>query len=269
MATIQLDDLPLWYHEQGSPTGDPVVLLHSAFVDSRMFDVALPHLDVHFRVLTFDRRAHGHTPDVGGPLSYELMARDTIAFLERVVNGPAHLVGHSDGANVALLVAMRRPDLVRKLVPISGNFHHEGLLPGVLEGFGEEDALRYLGTNYGAVSPDGEQHFPTVVDKVLRMAGTQPTLTEADLARITARTLVVAGDDDAMSLEHTVALYRAIPDAELAIVPRASHLLVVERPAEVYGLVNTFLTTAEPPPPTRQPIRRARQVSQPDRSASR
>jgi pimeloyl-ACP methyl ester carboxylesterase len=69
---------------------------------------------------------HGRTPDVPGAMSFERMAGDTIAFLDTVVGGPAHLVGWSDGAVVALLVALMRPELVRKLVFVAGVFHHDG-----------------------------------------------------------------------------------------------------------------------------------------------
>ncbi|MFC4122713.1 alpha/beta fold hydrolase [Nonomuraea zeae] len=254
MANIRLGDVPTWYEELGE--GEPLVLLHGGFVDSRMFAPALPVLDDRFRVFTVDRRGHGRTSDVEGPISYELMAQDMIAFLEQVVGGPAHLVGHSDGANVAMIVAMRRPDLVRRLVLVSGNYHHDGIVPGVLEGFTDEGVLQLLAPRYGEVSPDGEKHFPVVVEKLLRMVFEEPTLTEDDLGRITGRTLVVAGDDDAVTLEHTIALYRAIPDAELAIVPGTSHLLVVEKPDQVYTLIADFL--ANDPVPTWQPIRRAR-----------
>ncbi|WP_020666053.1 alpha/beta fold hydrolase [Amycolatopsis nigrescens] len=255
MANIQLGDVLTWYDDHGDQDSEPVVLLHSAFVDSRMFAPALPRLGERFHVFTVDRRGHGRTPDVDGPITYELMAQDMIAFLEKVVEGPAHLVGHSDGAIVAMIVALRRPDLVRKLVLISGNFRYDGLVPGVLEGFADEVVLDVLGPRYGQVSPDGEAHFPVVVRKLLRMAAQEPTLTEGDLADISARTLVAAGDDDAVTLEHTIALYRAIPDSELAIVPGTSHLLVMEKPDEVYALVTDFLVND--PILTRQPIRRA------------
>ncbi|MEV5687586.1 alpha/beta hydrolase [Streptomyces sp. NPDC052164] len=251
MAIIQLGEVATWYDEQGD--GEPVVLLHGGFVDSRMFVPALPVLD-GLRVITVDRRGHGHTPDVHGPLSYDVMADDMIAFLEKAVGGPAHLVGHSDGANVAMIVAMRRPDLVQRLVLISGNFRHDGLVPGVLDGFAE--AVPYLGARYGEVSPDGQEHFPVVVDKLLRMARSEPNLTEDDLGRIASRTLVMSGDDDAVTLEHTIALYRAIPESELAVVPGTSHLLVMEKPEPVYRAILDFLTTN--PTQTRQPIRRAR-----------
>ncbi|MFG1796097.1 alpha/beta fold hydrolase [Nocardia sp. NPDC049149] len=250
---VQLGEVRAWYDETGD--GEPVLLLHGGFVDSRSFEPAVAGLAEHFRVYRMDRRGHGRTPDVAGPMSYDLMAQDTIAFLDTVVGGAAHLVGYSDGAIVAMLVALRRPDLVRKLVSISGNFHRDGLLPGVLDGFAHEEPMQRLAARYGEVSPDGEAHFRVVADKLIRMAQAEPTLTEAELATIASRTLVLAADDDAMSLEHTIALYRAIPDSELAIIPGASHLLVVEKPTEVYRLVTIFLTTDATQ--TFQPIRRA------------
>ncbi|WP_174562540.1 alpha/beta fold hydrolase [Nocardia acidivorans] len=252
MVNIQLGDVAAWYDVHGD--GESVVLLHGAFVDSRMFAPAMPSLVGRFRVYTNDRRGHGHTPDVDGPLSYEVMAEDTIAFLEKVVGEPAHLVGHSDGANVALLVALRRPDLVRKLVLISGNFHYDGIIPGVLDDFEDESVQRYLAGNYGEVSPDGEDHFPIVARKLAEMWETQPDLTPEDLQVLPTRTLVMSGDDDSVSLEHTIALYRTIPDSELAVIPGTSHLLVMEKPNEVYPLIADFL--AKDPIPTRQPIRR-------------
>lgn len=255
MSTARIDDVTFWYETHGDPEGEPVLLLHGGFVDSRMFAPALPVLGDRFSLVTVDRRGQGRTPDPGGPLSYELMARDTIGFLEEVVRRPAHLVGYSDGANVAMLVALRRPDLVGKLVLISGDHHHEGLVPGAMDGFADESVVRALGPRYAEVSPHGEEHFPVVVGKLLRMAAAGPTLTPDDLAALSRRALVMAGDDDAVTLEHTIAQYRAIPDADLAVVPHASHLLVMEKPEQVYGLVADFL--AGEPAATRQPIRRA------------
>ncbi|MFC8046685.1 alpha/beta fold hydrolase [Nocardia sp. NPDC057353] len=253
MANIELGTVPTWFDVRGD--GDPVVLLHGGFVDSRTFAAALPLLISRFQVYRMDRRGHGHTPDVPGPLSYAALAADLVAFLERVVGGPAHLVGHSDGANLALRVALERPDLVRRLVLISGNHHVDGVLPGVLDGFEDEAAMAYLAAKHGEVSPDGEEHFPELARKVIELGRNEPSYTDGDLAGVAARTLVMAGDDDMITLEHTIAQYRAIPDAELAIVPGTSHLLVVEKPELVYRLVGEFLGTD--PVPTRQPARRA------------
>ncbi|GAA2060251.1 alpha/beta hydrolase [Catenulispora yoronensis] len=254
MANIQLNDVTTWYDVHGEGDGEPVLLLHSGFVDSRMFTPVLPFFVGDFRVYTVDRRGHGRTPDVEGPYSYETMADDVIAFLDKVVGGPAHLVGHSDGADVALLVALKRPDLVRRLVLISGLFHYDGNLPGTLVDFDEQTQSR-MSARHGEVSPDGEEHFPVIARKVLELAATEPTLTSEDLRAVTARTLVMGGDDDTVSLEHTIALYRGIPDSELAIVPGTSHLLVLEKPDAVYSLVAEFLTAQ--PTPTFMPVRRA------------
>jgi pimeloyl-ACP methyl ester carboxylesterase len=177
-----------WYDEHGEREAAPLVLLHPGGADARAFAPNIDALAARFHVFTPGRRGHGHTPDVEGPISYELMADDTIAFLEAVVGGPAPLVGCSDGATVALLVALRRPDL----------------------------------------------------------------------KDVSSRTLVMVGDDDEVSLEHAIALYRGVPDAELAVVPGSSHGLLVEKPALCNTIVVGFLTTD--PAPTLAPIRRASRV---------
>ena len=101
MATyIRLNGVPTWYDEHGQ--GEPLVLLHPGGADVRAFAPNLDALAAHFHVLTPDRRGHGHSPDVDGPITYEPMAQDTIAFLEAVVGGSAHLAGCSDGMPVAL-----------------------------------------------------------------------------------------------------------------------------------------------------------------------
>src|ERR1700733_14604741 len=129
MSYADVEGVKTWYEDRGS--GDPLVLLHGGFSDASEFGGTIPALAEHFHVFTPDRRGHGHTPDIPGPISYALMAGDTVAFLDSLKIGRSHLVGHSDGANVALLVALARPDLVDRLVLISGNFHHDGLAADV------------------------------------------------------------------------------------------------------------------------------------------
>jgi len=121
---VQLGALKTWYGKHGS--GDPLVLMHGDLVDSRFFEPNLGALAERFHVYTPERRGRGHSPDLPGPITYQLMADDTIAFLEAVVGEPADLVGHSDGAFVAMLVAMQRPELVKPLVMISGGFNKSG-----------------------------------------------------------------------------------------------------------------------------------------------
>lgn len=250
-AYIDLNGVRTWYDRHGD--GKPVVLLHpgGAGVDSRAWGPNLDAIATHFRVFTPERRGHGRTRDVEGPISFELMARDTIAFLETVVAEPAHLVGCSDGAIVALLVALRRPDLVRRLVFVAGVFHRDGWAPGTLDGSPPE----FLARLYAELSPDGPGHYPVVVAKLERMHAEEPTLSAADLGAVRNRTLVMIGDDDEVTLEHATALYRGLPDGELAVIPGTSHGLLVEKPELCNPIMLDFLTND--PVPTMAPIRRA------------
>jgi pimeloyl-ACP methyl ester carboxylesterase len=259
---VELGPTRTWYDERGE--GDPLVLLHGGSSDARFFDRNVDALASRFRVFTPERRGHGHTPDVEGPITYELMTQDTIAFLETVVGGPAHLVGHSDGAVVAMLLAMHRPDLANLLVLVSGGFNREGLVPGADGDLDVDEVVAFVGPSYGEVSPDGEDHFRVVTEKIAVMASQEPALAASDLQAVTSRTLVMFSDDDLMSLEHAVAMYYALPDAELAIVPGTSHFLLREKPALCNAIIVDFLTAD--PVVTVAPIRRW--TSQPDQTAS-
>jgi pimeloyl-ACP methyl ester carboxylesterase len=242
-----------WYEQRGE--GEPLVLLHpgGAGVDARAWGPNVPALVDRFTVFTPERRAHGRTPDVDGPITFELMADDTISFVDAVVGDRVHLVGCSDGAIVALLVALRRPDLVRKLVFIAGVFHRDGWVPGVVDP--DNTPPKFLEHSYGELSPDGPEHYPVVVAKLAKMHVEGPTLTVPDLNRIKPRTLVMIGDDDEVRLEHAIELYRSLPDGELAITPGTSHGLLVEKPTLCNTLIIDFLKTD--PAPTLAPIRRA------------
>jgi pimeloyl-ACP methyl ester carboxylesterase len=253
---VQLGTVRTWYDDHGD--GEPLVLMHGGLTDSRFLEPNLGPLVERFHVYTPDRRGHGRTPDVDGPITYQLMADDTIRFLEQVVGGPAHLVGHSDGAVVAMLVAMQRPDLVRRLALISGGFDKSGEAAPDME-FDSDEVVQFLGPAYGEVSPDGEAHFSVLAGKVAEMARNEPHVDPAELAQITARSLVMYADDDVMTLAHAVALFDALPDAELAVVPGTSHFLTQEKPHLVNALLLDFLTND--PVATVAPIRRAAAVA--------
>lgn len=202
--SVQLGDVNTYYEEDGA--GPPLVLLHPGLADSRAFEEYVPELAAHFRVFRPDRRGHGRTPDVDGPITYALMVADTIAFLERVVGGPAYLLGHSVGAPLGLLVALARPDLVRGLVFSAGVFHHDGWAPGAVDL--DDETVAFFVEYWGAVAPDGPEHFGVVKAKLDRMNRTEPTLTVDDLAGYPGPVLVMVGDrDDEIPIDHTLALY--------------------------------------------------------------
>lgn len=250
----ELSGVRTWYDERGE--GEPLVLLHGGAVDVRWFDPNIDALAEHFHVYAVDLRGHGHTPDVEGPYTYEALSQDLIDFLEGVVGGPAHLVGHSVGGAVALTAALRQPDLVRRLAILSSGFHHEAEVgAGGDPEANVEPVVQFLGSSYGEVSPDGEQHFPVVVRKVFEMSAREPAMDASELAGVQSRTLVMAADDDIIHLEHTLALYRGIPNSELAVVPGTSHRATQEKPGLVNAILLDFLTND--PVPTVAPIRRA------------
>ena len=248
----------LWWDERG--TGEPLVLLHGGLADSRFFSRNVPALAGRFHVYTPDARGHGGTPDVPGPVTPELLLRDLVAFLTTVVGGPAHLAGHSMGGITALHAALRHPGLVRRLILISASIQPPAIRPSGPQAPdspwpGLAELIRFLGPGYGEVSPDGEGHFPVVARKIVTMLAAGPVLAQADLGGVSSRTLVMAGDEDAVCLDDTVALYNGIPDAELAIVPGTSHFLLREKPGLCNAIMLDFLTGAPIPavPPVRDP----------------
>jgi pimeloyl-ACP methyl ester carboxylesterase len=254
-SCVQLGEVRTWYDEHGE--GAPLVRLHPGGADARAWAPNLRPLAAHFHVYTPERRGQGRTPDVEGPITYELMARDTITFLDQVVGGPAHLMGHSAGAHVALLVALRRPDLARRTVVISGVFHRDGWIPEAIDP--DRELHEALARGYAELSPDGADHFPVVGAKLKRMDFEEPTLRATELRGLRNRTLVMIADDEEVTLEHTIEMYRSLPDAELAIIPGTSHGLLHEKPGLCNAMIVEFLTAD--PTPTIAPVRRAKEAA--------
>jgi pimeloyl-ACP methyl ester carboxylesterase len=251
---IDIGGVSTWTETRGSGE-ETVVLLHGGLGNSDdLLDSIGTDLAASFRVVAFDRRGHGYTADTDEPFHYDDMATHAIELLDHVgASSKVHLVGWSDGGIVAMLVALRRPDLVDRLVVIGANFHVEGIHefdPG------NEAPPPVMLEAYAKRSPDGADHYPVVAEKFMAMVTTEPTLTTDDLARLAHPTLVLVGDDDLVRLDHAVALYDALPAGRLCVVPGASHAVMIERPQLVAALITDFLQGPEPPE-TLIPIRRA------------
>lgn len=238
-SSTQLGDVTTWWDVHGD--GDPLVLLHPGGADSRAYDLNLAGLAAAFRTYRFDRRGQGRTADPGGPITFAQMTDDTIAFIETVVNEPVHLIGHSIGAPVGLLVARKRPDLVRRLVLSEGVFHHDGWLPGVLDPL-PPDVLDFLGGLYAEVSPHGAGHWPTVWARLDQEHHRAPALTTDDLAAIATPSLLMFADNEGeVRVDHIHAMHRALPDAQLAIVPGTGHGLLADKPDLCNRIIIDFL----------------------------
>jgi pimeloyl-ACP methyl ester carboxylesterase len=254
VSYVDANGVHSYYEEHGC--GDPLLLLHGGLIDGDSFAQQTPAFAERYRVIVPDRRGHGRTPDVEGPISYDLMADDTIAAMDALGTGPAHLVGWSDGGNVGLLVAIKRPDLVRRLVTIGSNFSADGLTNEAAATFKPDTPTSAVPVMHemwkvNAVDPD---RFDAVLEK-MQGCWFDYAIPPADLARIAAPTLVMVGDDDIAKFEHTIELFETIPDAQLAVIPGASHLAPIEKPELVNQLVLDFLA-AEGPATTMMPLRR-------------
>ena len=257
MPTLDVLGHPTWYTVQGA--GDEtVLLLHGGLSNSdALLDSIGGPLGEHRRVAAFDRRGHGRTADTPEPFHYESMVDETIAVIEHI-GGPVHIVGWSDGGIVGLLLALRRPDLVGRLVAIGANYHWD-VVPDLAGAVDTEPVTRRRRVRRGRGRPDGRpghradgggvrralarrpDHFAVVAAKGFHLFGTEPELTVEDLARVSVPVLVMAGDDDLIPLSHTASFFAALPEAQLAIVPGASHGLPMEHPQEVVGLIERFL----------------------------
>lgn len=145
---------------------------------------------------------------------------------------------------------MRRPDLVRRLVLIGQYYNPSGRstagdqLERMLT---SPDAMPFLRQEYDAVSPDGPEHFATVYDKIVTMVRTEPEIDLDELRSVTSQTLVLQGDRDIVTLEHSSAVAGALADGRLAVLP-GSHALPVESPILVNALLNEFLAQGAPQP---------------------
>jgi pimeloyl-ACP methyl ester carboxylesterase len=255
VTRIDLNGHPTWV-KLPKKKGRTLVLLHGGLSDSAsMMRAVGPYLKDQFALAAFDRRGHGRTADTDEPFSYDAMADETIAFIEHL-DRAVYLLGHSDGGNVALIVARRRPDLVRRAVVVGANFHHDGLVP--LPDFTpESEGFPEFAVDFALHSPDGIEHAAAVVEKSLQLVKTQPTMTVEELAAIVVPMLVMSGDDDVAQLHHTVSMYEAIPEAQLAVIPGASHGVLKEQPKLVVRMIERFLL-GPIPPETRSPLRRSR-----------
>jgi pimeloyl-ACP methyl ester carboxylesterase len=249
-----VNGLKMYYEIHGR--GEPLVLLHSAFYTIGMWGPFLASLAETHRVVAVEFQGHGHTADIDRPFSYEQLADDVAAVLDHLGIAQADIVGHSIGADTALQVAIRHPERVRKLVPISGKYRYDGEYPELLAGIQQMTPAIFAGTPYvdayrsTAPNPDG---FPLLVEKLKAFFGTEYAWPDEDLRSIAAPTLLMIGDADIVRPEHEMQLFRllgggvpgdltGLPKSRLAILPGTMHgTIVVERTDELVAMIEAFL----------------------------
>jgi pimeloyl-ACP methyl ester carboxylesterase len=253
---LKVDGHDLYCYEWENE-GEAVVLLHGGLSKTSSWDYFLvPALEPEFHVFAYDRTAHGFTADRTGSMHFAFQAKEAISYLETVVKEPAHLVGYSDGAVIALMIAIQRPDLVKSIVSIGGNFHHAG----VDYEMGEPSVSTEDLAEYTLISPDAPHTLLEKVTKMFQVWEYEPNISKQQLSEIQCPVLVVSGDDDMISLQHTQELYESLVLGQLAVLPGTSHALVKEKPALFNAIMLQFLEDLSYPT-TMVPNRRTNPIS--------
>lgn len=258
-----VNGLEMYYEIHG--TGRPLVLLHGAYMTIDMFGKVLPLLAEDRQVIAVELQGHGHTADVDRPLSYEQMADDVAALLRHLEIEEADIFGYSMGGGVALQIAIRHPEVVRKLVVASASYTSDGMHPELLEMIPSIVPEAFAGSPvdeaYLRTAPNPED-FPNLVAKLKRLDMEPFAWPPEHLRAIEAPTLIVVGDSDAISLEHAVEMFRllgggvmgdlaGLPRSRLAVLPGTTHFVppgfgVLDRADWLVAMIGEFLDAPVP-----------------------
>jgi pimeloyl-ACP methyl ester carboxylesterase len=237
---------------QWSKRGEPLVILHGGLSHSeKTKKYLLPAVKRNFKVFAYDRTGHGRTANQKGSFHFNFQTKELIAFLEDVVKEPAHLIGISDGANIAFMAAIARPELIRSVVSIGGNT----TASQIRMKFGKPEVSAESQAEHDRISPDHPSELIKKVATAFKVWRSEPSIAVTKLAKIKCPVLVLAGDDDVISAKESEKIYQAIANARLAIVPGASHAVIKEKTELVQALLKDFYANPDYPL-TQSPISR-------------
>lgn len=222
--------------------GPPVILLHGGLANQRYWGDQVPALTAAgYRVILIDSRGHGRSTRDDRPYTYELMASDVVAVMDRLHVAKASVVGWSDGAIIGLVMALKDPDRVSRVFAFAANMDPSGVRDDTETNSTFARFERQAADDYARLSltPDNFAQFKQAIEK---MWAVEPNYTAADLATISTPVTIADGDhDEAIKFEHTHYLFRAIPNAKLVVLENASHFAMLQRPDQFNAVVLTFL----------------------------
>jgi pimeloyl-ACP methyl ester carboxylesterase len=236
----RVNGIQLYYEVYGS--GAPLVLLHGNGGSIGGRANMIPKLSENYKVIAIDSRCHGKS-GCSKELNYELMAADVNALLNELKVDSAYIYGHSDGGIVALIMGYTYPKKVKRMVVSGAN-----VMP---DATALEPELVEMMKNY-KVLPD------TLMQKHIRLMVEHPHISDQQLASIQAPVMIVSGDRDAVLLEHSVKIFRAIPNSNLCVLPASSHFVPDEKPNLLIYWLNEFFLKNFTKPST---VEWARQVA--------
>ncbi|MCK3776981.1 alpha/beta hydrolase [Ensifer sesbaniae] len=255
---VDVNGMKMYYEVSGE--GEPLVVLHGAYMNIPSMGEIIPRLAETHKVYVVELQGHGRTTDIDRPITYPNLADDVAAFMDAVDLKKADVFGYSMGAAAGLQLAIRHPEKVNKLVAASVAYDAEGWQPEFKAVIPQMTVEMIVGLPFAedyrklAANPDG---FPELARKLIQLEK-EPMAWEADVKALKVPVLIIAGDADVATLEHNVALFRllgggAMGDmgkplaaSRLAILPATSHTAVINQTDLLYAFTEPFLKGETP-----------------------
>ena len=223
-------DIKLSYVEKGQ--GEPLILLHGNGEDCGYFEHQIEAFSSRYHVYALDTRGHGQTPRGARPFTIRQFAQDLLEFMEEHRIGKAHLLGFSDGGNIAMVFAIRYPERVDKLILNGANLDARGVRPAIHVPI--ENGYR-IARLFAGKSDKAKRNA-----ELLGLMVNDPNVPVQELSKISVKTLVIAGTRDMIKEDHTRLIAKSIPGAELVLLP-GDHFIAGKDPEAFNQRVLEFL----------------------------
>jgi pimeloyl-ACP methyl ester carboxylesterase len=255
---LTIDGHKIWCKQWGNH-GEPVVLLHGGLSNTENWEKQiLPAVEKTHQPFAYDRTAHGRTKIRDGFMHFDFQVDEFIAYIEKVVKKPVHVIGWSDGGNIGLLASIKRPDLIKSLVGIGMNYTYKGGISFDLNNVSVSDEEK---ASFAKMSKQDPELLITIIRKAFKVWSSEPKLKLKDLAKVKCPVLVLAADDEPFTSELTFKMYEAIPNARLSVMPGTSHALVKEKPKLMHAIIKDFYKSLDFPI-TKMPNRRKKRQAE-------
>ncbi len=213
-AYASIRGFKMYYETYGE--GQPLLIIHGNGGSIKDFLYQVPFFSQHYKVILADSRSQGKSIETGDSLSYEMMADDLSALLDYLKVDSAFVIGWSDGGINGLLLSMRHPSKVKKLAVTGANLSPD---KNAVDDF----AASWAGRIYDSIVKVSSTPDIKFQRKLFRLLATEPHIKTSDLALIKCPSLIISGDHDVIRPEHTMLIYRSIPNAYLWILPNSGH----------------------------------------------
>ncbi len=255
---VEVNGMQMYYEVSGE--GDPLIVLHGAYMIIPSMVEVIPRLAESHKVYALEFQGHGRTTDIDRPITYQNLADDVAAFMDAVGIEKADVFGYSMGAGAGLQLAIRHPERVNKLIAASVAYDVRGWRPAFTAAIPQMTVEMIVSMPFAeeyktlAANPDG---FPALAEKLIALEH-EPMDWEADVKALVTPVLIIAGDADVATLEHTVAMFRLLggggmgdmgeplPSSRLAIFPATSHTAVIGQQDLLIGVIEPFLNGETP-----------------------